>query len=65
MHTGKLVFAQVMSHLPPMVFERCVARYAGYHKVKSFTCMDQFLCMALVLKCVVDCREKSLVVKYG
>ena len=46
MHAGKLVFAQVMSHLPPMVFERCVARYGGNHKVKSFTCMDQFLCMA-------------------
>lgn len=46
MHTGKLVFAQLMSHLPPMVFERCVARYRGNHKVKSFTCMDQYLCMA-------------------
>ncbi|NJO12406.1 MAG: IS4 family transposase [Gammaproteobacteria bacterium] len=46
MHAGKLVFAQLMSHLPPMVFERCVARYCGNHKVKSFTCMDQYLCMA-------------------
>lgn len=46
MHAGKLVFAQLMDHLPPMVFERCVARYAGNHKVKSFTCMDQYLCMA-------------------
>jgi len=46
MHTGKLVFAQLMDHLPPMVFERCVARYGGNHKVKSFTCMDQYLCMA-------------------
>src|SRR5947209_8054951 len=46
MHFGELVFAQLMDHLPPMVFERCVARYDGNHKVKSFTCMDQFLCMA-------------------
>jgi hypothetical protein len=46
MQAGKLVFAQVMNHLPPMVFERCVARYNGNHKVKSFTCMDQYLCMA-------------------
>jgi len=46
MHFGKLVFAQLMDHLPPMVFERCVARYDGNHKVKSFTCRDQFLCMA-------------------
>ena len=46
MHSGKLVFAQLMQHLPPMVFERCVARYAGNYKVKSFSCMDQYLCMA-------------------
>jgi hypothetical protein len=29
MDTGKLLFAQLMEHLPPMVFERCVARYGG------------------------------------
>ena len=46
MPTGKLLFAQLMGHVPPMVFERCVARYGGNHKVKSFSCMDQFLCMA-------------------
>jgi len=46
MHTGRLIFAQLMEHLPPMVFERCVARYRGNHKVQTFTCMDQYLCMA-------------------
>src|ERR1017187_2428654 len=46
MHTGKLIFAQLMGHLPPMVFERCVARYSGNRKIQSFTCQDQFLCMA-------------------
>ncbi len=45
MHTGRLIFAQLMEHLPPMVFERCVARYRGNHKVQTFTCMDQYLCM--------------------
>jgi len=48
MNTGKLVFAQVMSHLPLTTFRRCVARYNGEHKVKHFTCLDQFLCMAFV-----------------
>jgi hypothetical protein len=24
MHTGKLLFAQLMEHLPPMALERCV-----------------------------------------
>jgi hypothetical protein len=46
MHAGKLLFAQLMEHLPPMVFERCVARYDGNFKVKSFSCKDQYLCMA-------------------
>ena len=46
MNTGKLVFAQVMAHLPLATFRRCVARYDGEHKVKHFTCLDQYLCMA-------------------
>jgi hypothetical protein len=29
MHTGKLVFAQLMGHLPPVVFERCVVLLGG------------------------------------
>ena len=27
-------------------FRRCVARYHGDHNVRSFTCLDQYLCMA-------------------
>ncbi|MGH6629789.1 MAG: IS4 family transposase [Burkholderiales bacterium] len=46
MYAGKLVFAQLMDHLPLHRFRRCVARYHGEHKVKSFRCLDQFLCMA-------------------
>lgn len=46
MNTGKLVFAQVMAHLPLTTFRRCVARYDGEHKVKHFTCLDQYLCMS-------------------
>jgi Domain of unknown function (DUF4372)/Transposase DDE domain len=46
MHTGKLVFAQLMEHLPLTTFRRCVARYGGHHKIKSFTCLDQYLSMA-------------------
>jgi hypothetical protein len=46
MNEGKLVFAQLMQHLPLSTFRRCVARYAGEHKVKSFSCLDQYLCMA-------------------
>ncbi len=46
MHAGKLVFAQLTEHLPLSTFRRCVALYAGEHKVKSFTCLEQFLCLA-------------------
>lgn len=46
MHEGKLVFAQITGHLPLSTFRRCVARYGGSHKVKSFSCLDQYLCMA-------------------
>jgi hypothetical protein len=46
MYPGKLVFAQLMEHLPLHTFRRCVARYRGEHKVKSFSCLDQYLCMA-------------------
>jgi hypothetical protein len=46
MNQGQLVFAQLMQHLPLTTFRRCVTRYAGERKVKSFSCLDQFLCMA-------------------
>ncbi len=46
MNQGKLVFAQVMMHLPLTTFRRCVAAYSGDHKVKDFTCLDQFFAMA-------------------
>ena len=45
MNQGKLVFAQLTQHLPLTTFRRCVARYQGNRKVKTFSCLDQFLCM--------------------
>src|SRR5256886_8926950 len=46
MNQGKLVFAQLMQHLPLTTFRRCVARYRGERKVQLFSCLDQFLSMA-------------------
>ena len=40
------VYSQVMDFLPMPSFRRCVTRYQGNRKVQSFTCLDQFLCMA-------------------
>ena len=46
MYSGKLVFAQVMDHLPMHTFRQAVRRYGGDRYVKSFPCHSQFLCMA-------------------
>lgn len=46
MHSGRLVFAQLMDHLPLHTFRRCVARYPSRYPVLSFSHLDQFLCMA-------------------
>ena len=46
MHTGKFVFAQLTDLIHPEQFHRCVRRYDGDYKVKSFSCWSQFLCMA-------------------
>jgi hypothetical protein len=46
MYSGKLVFAQLMDHLPAQTLRRCVRRYRGHHKVKRFSCLDQYRCMA-------------------
>ena len=46
MHSGRLIFAQLMDFLPLAEFRRCVARYQGEYKVRGFSCLDQFLCLA-------------------
>lgn len=46
MHAGRFVFSQLMDFLPRYEYNRCVQRYRGNHRVRTFTCYDQFLCMA-------------------
>ena len=46
MHLGKLVFSQLTDHLPMHTFRKCVEGYQGDRYIKSFSCLDQFLCMA-------------------
>ena len=69
MNSGKTVFAQLLQHLPRYEFNQCVLRYYGNHKIRSFSCLDQFLCMAFAqltyresLRDIVTClnshREK-------
>lgn len=46
MFAGRLIFKQVMDYMPLPVFRRCVEKYKGDFNVKTFSCLDQFLCMA-------------------
>ena len=46
MTQGQTVFAQLIHQLSHKEFHRCVDRYHGNHRVKSFTCWEQFLAMA-------------------
>ena len=46
MNSGRTVFAQVMAFLPLPEFHACVARHQGEYKVRNFSCLDQFLCLA-------------------
>jgi hypothetical protein len=46
MNSGQTVFAQLIDFLPLPEFRLCVERYRGNYKVKEFSCLDQFLCLA-------------------
>jgi len=45
-YNGQTVFSQIMGFVPIKKFRRCVDRYNGNYRIRSFTCFDQFLCMA-------------------
>ena len=46
MNSGRTIFAQLMDFVSPYEFRQCVDRYQGHYKVQSFSCWDQFLCLA-------------------
>jgi len=46
MNAGRTIFSQLMDLLPRHDFRSCVDRYNGNYKIKSFSCWDQYLCMA-------------------
>lgn len=45
MNSGQSLFSQLIDHLPGYEFRRCVERYGGNRRVRSFSCWDQLLCM--------------------
>ena len=46
MYQGTTVFSQIMDSIPMHRFRKCVERYNGNKGIRSFSCLDQFLCMA-------------------
>jgi hypothetical protein len=59
-----------MDFLPKKKFTQCVDRYNGNYRIRSFSCMDQFLCMAFaqltyreslrVIECCLRTMQKKL-----
>jgi Transposase DDE domain/Domain of unknown function (DUF4372) len=46
MYEGRTVFSQTLDFLPRKSFRRCVQRYGGNYRIRTFTCYEQYLCMA-------------------
>ena len=46
MYQGRTVLSQVLDFFPMHQFRQCVSRYGGNKGVRTFTCLDQFICMA-------------------
>ena len=46
MHAGRMIFSQLLDFLPKKQFDKCVRRYHGNHRIKTFSCFDQYICMA-------------------
>ena len=46
MNSGRTVFSQLIGFLPDREFRRCISRYHGDHRLREFSCWDQYLAMA-------------------
>ena len=45
-NSGKFIFSHILNFMPKHEFDQCVLRYGGNYRTRSFSCYDQFLCMA-------------------
>lgn len=66
MNSGQTLFAQLIDLLPSHEFRKCVRRYSGDWRVRTFSCWDQFLCMVFAqltfresLRDIVACLRSS------
>ena len=45
MNSGRFIFAQLLDLLSRYEFNKCVSRYDGNRRIRTFSCWDQFLVM--------------------
>ena len=60
MNLGRTVFAQFIDQLPHREFSKCVARYNGNYRTRSFSCWNQFLCMAFAQLAGLDSLSETV-----
>ena len=46
MNKGKTIFSQIMDYAPKNIFDQLVSEYKGNYRFRTFSCWDQFLCLA-------------------
>lgn len=46
MNTDRIIFSQIMDFIPKHHFNQCVRLHRGNYRMRTFSCFDQFLCMA-------------------
>ena len=61
MHTGNLMFSQLMEFAPWHTFRRLVAKYRGDFNVRTFSCLDQFLCNGIDLSETVYALDSTTI----
>jgi hypothetical protein len=49
MYEGRVIFSQIMDHLPRYDLDRCIRKYGGNWIARHFSCRDQFLAMAFAI----------------
>lgn len=66
MHQRQIVFSQLAEFLPQRALRKCIYRYQGHCRIRSFSCYDQLLCMASTQLTVrenlrdIECRLRAL-----
>ena len=46
MNTGRTILSQLFDFISRYEFDKCVNKYNGNYRVKTFTCWEQFIVMA-------------------